>query len=34
MQQGANRAKVPAKNEAVKEMPKKKLLDIGPDFKY
>jgi len=34
MQQGANKANAPAKNDPVKEIPKKKLLDIGFDFKY
>ncbi len=34
MQQGANKAKLPAKNEAVKEMPKKRLVDIRLNLKY
>ena len=33
MQHGANRAMTPARNEAVKEMPNKKSLDIGFDDK-
>ena len=33
IQQGANKANAPARKEPVKEIPKKKLLDIGFNFK-